>query len=178
MQNQQKIGFRGWEKWLAMSLLIPALAAIIIWFNLDVFGTTGAGLAYTGVVAFVVLISFLVTRHIKYNPTTTNFLRAAFVFECLLTLALAVNVTYSLSVWREMAVSSEAAQSRQDTISEIGKLRGSGNQRRALEYAGGNESKGQSRSKEQIFGDNERVLFWIVCAELGIAVLATFVLIG
>lgn len=168
-----KPGFAPWEKWALMSIIILGLSGIIIYFNYRTFGMAD-GLPYTAVIAFIILISLLITRHIRYNPVTTNFLRAAFVFEVLLTAALALNVVYSLSVMREMSVASQAETSRKETLDSISKLRGSRAQRQALEMVKGEEVKG----RQTIFADKERWLFWIMIAELGIGVLATFVLLG
>ncbi len=174
MQQQKRPGFESWEKWALMSVIILALAGIIIYFNLRVFGWLD-GAPYIAVVGYIVLLSFLITRHIKYNPVTYNFLRSAFAFEVLLTIALGVNVVYSLSVMREMSVAGQGQQSQKEMLDSIGKLRGSRNQGDALKKFGGD---GDNRTRVQVFTENERVLFWIMMGELGIALIATFVLLG
>ncbi len=175
-QNQERPGFHPWEKWLLMSIIILCLSAIVIYFNLTVFGLSD-GAPYIGVVLFIVILSFLITAHIKWHPVTTGFLRAAFLFEVLLCAALGVNVAYSLSVQREMSIAGLTEQTRKDTIAEISKLRGQRNQRQALRYAGVNE-KEQARTRDSVFKEKERVLFWIMMGELGIGLLGTFVLLG
>src|SRR5215475_9983764 len=109
MQNQQKLGLQGWEKWLLMSIIITCLAAIVVYFNLMVYGLVD-GASYIGVVLFIVVLSFVVTRHVKRNPVTSSFLIAAFTFEVLLAIALGVNAGYSLSVQREMGIAGADVQ--------------------------------------------------------------------
>ncbi len=175
--NKNKPGFDSWEKWLLMSVIILALSGVVIFMNVRVYGWID-GAVYIAVVAFIVLLSFLITRHIRRNPVTTNFLRAAFIFEVLLCIALGVNVIFSLSTMREMSVYRQSEQNRTAAIEAVGKLRGSRNQRDALKYARGNEKTDQVRTSEQVFAENERGLFYILCSEIGIALLATFVLLG
>ncbi len=175
MQNQTS-GLRGWQKWALLSVLIIGLSSIVVYFNLAVFGIAD-GWPYAAVVAFIVLLSFIVTMHIKRNAqsVTTNFLRAAFIFEVMLALALALNVVYSLSVMRTMSVAGQAEASQRETIKEIGKLKGSRAQREALKQTGGQVA---TKTRQQVFAEYERWLFWIMIAELGVALLATFTLLG
>jgi len=166
-------GFRGWEKWALMSVLILGLASILIYFNIRVFEWDGW--PYISVVAFIVLLSFVVTRHIKRSPVTRNFLTAAFVFEVLLTLALGINAAFSLSVMREMSVAGQGEVSQRETLKEVGKLKGWRTQRDALKMVG---TGGAIETRQAVFARNERWLFWIMIGELGIALLATFTLLG
>jgi len=178
MQNQKsKLGLRDWEKWLLMSIIITCLASIVIYFNLMVYGLVD-GASYIGVVLFIVVLTFVVTRHIKRNPVTSSFLVAAFVFEVLLALALGVNAGYSLSVQREMGIAGADMAERKAIIEAAGKLRGSRNQKQALELAGANNKSQSIQTRAQVFAEHERNLWIILMSELGVAILATFVLLG
>src|SRR5262245_46767361 len=172
-----KLGLRSWEKWLLMSIIITCLSAIVIWFNLMVYGIYD-GASYIGVVLFIVVLTFVVTRHIKRNPVTSSFLVAAFTFEVLLAIALGVNAGYSLSVQREMGIAGADVQTRKEIIEAAGKLRGSRNQREALELAGAGNKDQLVQTRAQIFKLHEHNLWIILMIEIGIAMLATFVLLG
>ena len=189
-QSNSIPGFAAWEKWSILSVVLLGLAGVVVWFNLRVFGWQD-GAPYIAVVAFIVLVSFITTRHIKRNPVTTNFLKAAFVFEILLTVALGVNVAYSLSVMREMSVAGQAEeqhsrdlQTTSQTVDSIAKLTSPAAQRaaaRALEAqqkAQAGEKPAQVITRAAVFSANEKVLFWIMIAELSVAMLATFTLLG
>ena len=99
LQNQ-KPGLSSWQKWALMTVIVGGLSGIVTYFNYRGFGTWD-GLPYSAVVAFLTLLSFIVTLHIRRGTATTNFLRAAFVFEVLLCVALGLNAAYSLSVMRD-----------------------------------------------------------------------------
>ncbi len=190
-QSNNRPGFAAWEKWMVMSVVILGLASVVIWFNLRVFGWQD-GAPYIAVVAFIVLVSLLVTRHVKRSAVTANFVKAAFVFEILLTLCLAVNVAYSLSVMREMSVAgadekrqSENLKETTHTVESISKLKSPAAQRaaaRALEAQqkaqSGEKPAAPAVSRAAVFAAKEAVLFWIMIAELGVAMLATFTLLG
>lgn len=188
--NSPAPGFAAWEKWALMSVIVLGLSGVVVWFNVRVFGWAD-GAPYIAVVAFMVLVSLLITRHIKRRPVTANFVRAAFVFEILLTVALGVNVTYSLSVMREMSVAGQAEERQTENlkattanVEAISKLTSPAAQRaaaRALEA----QQKGQPGSdpaqpstRAGVFASKEKVLFWIMIAELSVAMLATFSLLG
>ena len=188
--NNPPAGFAAWEKWSILSVVLLGLAGVVVWFNVRVFGWQD-GAPYIAVVAFIVLVSFITTRHIKRNPVTTNFLKAAFVFEILLTVALGVNVAYSLSVMREMSVAGQAEERQTENlkattqnVEAIGKLTSPAAQRaaaRALEAqqkAQAGEKPAQIVTRAAVFSANEKVLFWIMIAELSVAMLATFTLLG
>jgi len=131
-QMTQKLGFASWEKWALMSVIILGLSSIVVYFNFRVFRIED-GWPYSAVVSFIVLLSFIVTRHIKRNPVTTNFLRSAFVFEILLCAVLCGNVVYSLSVLREMSVAGQNEKEWREAIDSVSKLRGQNNQKEALQ---------------------------------------------
>jgi len=173
MSQKSKPGLAGWQKWALMTAIIGGLSAIVVFFNYRVFGVWD-GLPYSAVVAFLTLLSFIITLHIKRNAVTTNFLRAAFVFEILLCLALGINAAYSLSVMRDMSVAGQSEDSQRAAIKEIGNLKGSRTQREALKLV----ETSNVKTRQQVFGDNERVLFWILISELGIGLLAFFTLLG
>lgn len=178
-------GFASWEKWSLMTVVILGLAGVVVWFNLRVFGLAD-GAPYIAVVAFIVLVSMLVTRHIKRHPVTANFIKAAFIFEVMLTLCLGVNAAYSLSVMREMSIAgqSEARQAENvkttsQTVEAIAKLKSPAAQRaaaRALEAQ--QNAPSQVISRAEVFASKDQVLFWIMIAELAVAMLATFTLLG
>lgn len=172
--NNAPAGFAGWEKWVLMLAVIIGLASVVVWFNLRTFGYLD-GAPYLAVVGFVVLVSLLVTRHVKRSPVTVAFVRAAFIFEVLLAVALGINAAYSLSIVREMSVAGESEQRLQANIEAASKLKSPAAQRRALRLV---ESQGQVTTKAAVFAAAERRLFWIMIAELGIALLATFTLLG
>ena len=168
-----------------MTVVILGLAGVVVWFNLRVFGLAD-GAPYVVVVSFIVLVSFITTRHIKRHPVTTNFLKSAFVFEVLLTVALGANVAYSLSVMREMSIAgqSEARQAENvkttsQTVEAIAKLKSPAAQRaaaRALEAQ--QNAPSQVITRAAVFASKDQVLFWIMIAELAVAMLATFTLLG
>ena len=172
--NNAPAGFASWEKWLLMLAVIIGLASVVVWFNLRTFGYLD-GAPYLAVVGFVVLVSLLVTRHVKRSPVTLAFVRAAFIFEVLLAIALGINAAYSLSIVREMSVAGESEQRLQANIEAASKLKSPAAQRRAMRLV---ESQGQVTTKAAVFAAAERRLFWIMIAELGIALLATFTLLG
>lgn len=167
-------GFSAVEKWLIMLAIIIGLASVVAWFNVRTFGYAD-GLPYLAVLGFVVLVSLLTTRHIKRYPVTVAFVRSAFVFEVLLAVILGVNAAYSLSTVREMSVAGQAEERLQANIEAASKLKSPAAQRRALRLV---EGQGEVKSKAQVFAQVERRLFWIMIAELGIAMLAAFVLLG
>lgn len=189
-QSNNAPGFSAWEKWMVMTVIILGLSGVVIYFNLRVFGLAD-GLPYIAVVSFIALVSLLVTRHIKRYPVTANFIKAAFIFEILLTLALGVNAAYSLSVMREMSVAGQTEE-RQTTnlkattqnVEAIGKLSSPAAQRaaaRALEAQQkqqGGDKPAQIVSRAAVFAEKEAVLFWIMISELCAAMLATFALLG
>lgn len=182
-------GFAGWEKWAIMTVVIIGLASVVIYFNLRVFGLAD-GAPYIAVVLFIVLVSLLVTRHVRRMPVTVNFIRAAFIFEILLTVALGVNAAYSLSTMREMSVAGEAEKQQAENLKAVGsavnsiaQLQSPAAQRaasRALEAQAkaGESAAARPVTRAAVFVDKERVLFWIMIAELAVAMLATFALLG
>lgn len=168
------VGLNHWEKWLILSVVNLGLSAVIIWFNIRVFGLAEGG-PYIAVVSFLMLLSFVVTRHVKRTPVTKNFTRAAFLFEVLLTVALGLNVAYSLSVLRGMAVADQATHQLTENLEAVSKLRGSRAQRDALQLV---QAAGPVSSRQTVFLAAERILFWVMIAELVIGLLATFTLLG
>lgn len=166
-------GLAGWQKWALITVIVLGLSTIVLYFNYRVFGWAD-GLPYSAVVGFLCLISFIVTLHIKRSPVTTNFLRSAFVFEVLLCLALGINAAFSLSVQRKMSVAGLAEQQRSTDLETIAKLKGSRTQRAAV----GKIGAAPVETRQQVFAENERYLFWILIFELVTGLTATFVLLG
>lgn len=152
-------------KWIIFPLNSIVLAAIIAWFNLSVFGFED-GLPYTAIVALIGVFSILINKYTESDNRTLA--RAAFCFEIALTAALIVNAAYSISVQRKMSVARMGETSQKETITEIGKLRGSRTQRAAL------EKMEKRESAQSIFGDVERTLFWIMICELGLYAISAF----
>lgn len=179
-------GFKNWEKWVVIFVMIAGLSSIIVYFNVRVFGWYD-GAPYIAVVGLIVLMSFIITRHIRYNPVTTNFLRAAFIFEILLCISLGVNVAYSLSVMREMSVAGqgeihqeEIAKTQSQTMAEIAKLKSPQAQRTATRTMAATQGKGTTPvlSKLDVFKQYDRWLFWIMIGELAVAGISFFVLLS
>jgi hypothetical protein len=173
-ENTVSVGLNHWEKWLILSVINLGLSAVIIWFNVRVFGLA-EGAPYIAVVSFLVLLSFVVTRHVKRTPVTKTFTQAAFLFEILLTVALGLNTALSLSVLRGMAVADQATHQLTENLTAVSKLRGSTTQREALQLV---QSAGPVSSRQTVFMATERLLFWVMIAELVIGLLATFTLLG
>lgn len=180
-------GLKNWEKWVVIFVMIAGLSSIIVYFNVRVFGWYD-GAPYIAVVGLIVLMSFIITRHIKYNPVTTNFLRAAFIFEIMLCISLGVNVAYSLSVMREMSVAgqgeihqTEIAKTQSQTMAEIAKFKSPQAQRVATRsMAASQQGKGTAPvlSKLDVFKQYDRWLFWIMIGELAVAGVSFFVLLS
>lgn len=179
-------GLKNWEKWVVIFVMIAGLSSIIVYFNVRVFGWYD-GAPYIAVVGLIVLMSFIITRHIRYNPVTTNFLRAAFIFEILLCISLGVNVAYSLSVMREMSVAGqgeihqeEIAKTQSQTMAEIAKLKSPQAQRTATRTMAATQGKGTAPvlSKLDVFKQYDRWLFWIMIGELAVAGISFFVLLS
>lgn len=170
----QKTGLASWQKWALMTVIVGGLSGIVIYFNYRVFGTFD-GLPYSAVVAFLSLLSFIVTLHIKRGAATTNFLCAAFIFEVLLCIALGVNAAYSLAVMRGMSVAGAMETQRQADLASVSRLKGQRTQRDALRLLA---DAGSAKTRQQVFAENERVLFWILILELSVGLVATFTLLG
>jgi hypothetical protein len=154
-------------KWIVFPLNSVVLAGIIAWFNLSVFGYRD-GLPYTLIVALIGVFSILINRYTESN--NRSLAKAAFVFEIVLTAALIVNACYSVSVQRKMSVARMAESSQAMTIEQIGKLRGSKTQQKALDKIDKQESA------QSVFADVENILFWIMVGELGLYGLSAFTL--
>lgn len=154
-------------KWIIFPLNSVLLAGVIAWFNLRVFGWDD-GLPYSLIVALIGIFSIIINKYTESENRTLA--RATFVFEIILTAALIGNAAWSLSVQREMSVARMGEASQKETITEIGKLRGSRTQREALKKI----DKQQSASS--VFARYESVLFWIMVGELGLYGLSAFTL--
>lgn len=154
-------------KWIIFPLNSVLLAGVIAWFNLRVFGWDD-GLPYSLIVALIGIFSIIINKYTESENRTLA--RATFVFEIVLTAALIGNAAWSLSVQREMSVARMGEASQKETITEIGKLRGSRTQREALKKI----DKQQSASS--VFARYESVLFWIMVGELGLYGLSAFTL--
>jgi len=156
-------------KWLLFPLNSAVLAGIIAWFNLSVFGYQD-GAPYTAIVALIGLFSIIIVKYAESD--NKNLARAAFVFEIFLTAALIINAAYSISVQRRMSVARMAETNQKETITEIGKLRGSRTQRAAL------EKLDKQESAQSVFANVERVLLWLALGELALYGLASFTCFG
>jgi len=154
-------------KWIVFPLNSITLAAIVAYFNITVFGLRD-GLPYSIIVVMIGLFSIIIN---KYTESENRSLaKAAFVFEICLTIALIANATYSISVQRKMSVARMAEAGAKDTITEIGKLKGSRTQREALRIVD------KPQSAQAIFANVEDILFWIMCGELALYGLSAFTL--
>jgi hypothetical protein len=154
-------------KWIVFPANSIVLASIIAYFNITVFGLRD-GLPYSIIVGMIGLFSIVI---VKYAESENRSLaRAAFVFEIVLTCALVVNACYSVSVQRKMSVAKMAETNQKETITEIGKLRGSRTQREALKKIDKQETA------QTVFAGVEDILFWIMAAELALYGLSAFTL--
>jgi len=154
-------------KWIVFPLNSVTLAAIVAYFNITVFGLRD-GLPYSIIVAMIGVFSIVINKYTESD--NRNLARAAFVFEICLTVALVINACYSVSVQRKMSVARMAETNQKETITEIGKLRGSRTQREALKMVE------KSESAQSVFANVEDVLFWIMAAELALYGLSAFTL--
>ena len=154
-------------KWIIFPSMSLTLAGIVAWFNLTVFGWED-GLPYTVIVLMIGVFSVIIN---KYTESSNHRLATgAFVFEIFLMVMLIINAAYSISVQRKMSVAKMGERSQKETISEIGKLRGSRTQREALKKIE------KPESAMAVFSDVEAVLFWIMIAELALYAVAAFTL--
>jgi energy-converting hydrogenase Eha subunit A len=152
-------------KWVIFPANSIALAAVIVYFNLRVFGLED-GVPYSIIVAMIGLFSIVIVKYAESDNRTLG--RAAFCFEIALTAMLILNAAYSISVQRKMSVARMGETSQAATIEQIGKLRGSRTQREALQKIDKQESA------QSVFADVERTLFWIMICELGLYAIAAF----
>jgi len=166
-------------KWLVFPSLSLALAATVAWFNLRAFGWED-GAIYIAVVAAITLFSIAINKYVKLtdddDPTNDHLAVTAFVFEIVLTLALAINAAYSLSVQREMSIARQSKALQSEDLKSVGGIR----DRKAQREAAGmlrDQSKGE-RSVAAVFAANERPLFWIMCGELFAYAVAAFTLLA
>lgn len=166
-------------KWLVFPSLTLALAAAIAWFNIRAFGWED-GAVYLGVVAAITLFSIAINKYVRLadddDPTNDHLAVTAFVFEIVLTLALAINAAYSLSVQREMSVARQSKGAQSEDLKTIREIRDRRAQREATRMLR-DQSKG-GRSVQTIFAENERVLFWIMVGELLAYGVAAFTLLA
>ena len=166
-------------KWLVFPSLTLALAATIAWFNLRTFGLED-GAIYVGVVAAITLFSIAINKYVKLadddDPANDHLAVTAFVFEIVLTLALAVNAAYSLSVQREMSVARQMESKQGQNLESVSKFKSKAAQREATKML--HEQAGGSRNSQVIFAENERPLFWIMIGELLAYGVAAFTLLA
>lgn len=166
-------------KWLVFPSLSLALAATVAWFNLRAFGWED-GAIYIAVVAAITLFSIAINKYVKLSddddPTNDGLAITAFVFEIVLTLALAVNAAYSLSVQREMSVARQSKAAQSEDLKSVGGIRDRRAQREATKMLR-EQSQGE-KSVAAIFAANERPLFWIMCGELLAYAVAAFTLLA
>lgn len=156
-------------KWILFPLNSAVLATIVTWFNLSIFGYQD-GAPYVAIVALIALFSVVIVKYAESD--NKSLARGAFVFEIFLTAALIINAAYSISVQRRMSVARMAETNQKETITEIGKLRGSRTQREAL------QKLDKQESAQSVFADVERVLLWLALGELALYGLASFTLFG
>jgi len=164
----------GWEKWLLMSVIILGLSAIVVYFNLRVFGLTD-GAPYVAVVSLMALTSLLITRHVKRYPVTTSFVVAAFIYEILLTATLATNAAYSLSVMRVMSVAGQGEAAMAANLETATKFKTDRAQREALALV---SHQAPTASRSAVFAEKENFLFRLMLLELCFVGIAIFSLIG
>lgn len=172
---KQRVGFAPTEKWLLMTCVVLGLCGVVSWFNYRVFGWAD-GAPYFAIVGFIALMSLILVRHIKRSPVTSNFLKAAFVFEVAMTIVLGFNAVYSLSVQREMSIARQGETARKEELDSIGKL--DRRAQRNVTQGMNREQRPALRSAQELFSDNERVLFIILMTELGVGLIGLFVLLG
>src|SRR5262245_39441797 len=154
-------------KWLVFPSMSLTLAGCVAWFNIVVFGLRD-GAFYIAAVAIIALFSIAINKYV--GAENSRLAVAAFVFEVLLILVLGANAIYSLSIQREMSVARLAETNQKETITEIGKLRGSRTQRAALEKID------KPVTSQSVFARHERALLWVMAGELLAYVLAAFTL--
>src|SRR5262245_39629129 len=155
-------------KWIVFPAMSVALAGVVAWFNIDVFGKDGW--PYAVIVLMIAAFSIVI---VKYTESTNRTLViAAFVCEIVLTITLIANASYSLSVQRKMSVAREKDKSQAENLDKVSKLRGARTQREAI------EKLGVSKNAQQTFEDYERVLFWIMISELTLFGICAFTLFG
>lgn len=166
-------------KWLVFPSLSLALAATVAWFNIRAFGWED-GAIYCVVVAAITLFSIAINKYVRMSDdgdsASNDLAVTAFIFEIVLTLALAINAAYSLSVQREMSVARQSKAAQSEDLKTVKGIR----DRRAQREAAGmlrDQSKGE-RSVAAIFAENERPLFWIMIGELLAYGVAAFTLLA
>ena len=166
-------------KWLVFPSLTLALAATIAWFNLRTFGFED-GAIYVAVIAAITAFSIAINKYVKLadddDPTNDSLALAAFVFEIILTLALAVNAAYSLSVQREMSVARQIETKQGQNLESVSKMKSKAAQREATKML--REQGRDSRNSQVIFAQYERPLFWIMIGELLAYGVAAFTLLA
>jgi len=166
-------------KWLIFPSLSLALAAIIVWFNLTVFGWQD-GAVYMGVVGAITLFSIVINKYVRTldddDPTNDRLAVAAFVFEIILTVALIINAAYSLSVQREMSIARQSEQGQSKDLETATRFRSRRAQSEAAQMLREQGKGGQS--SQAIFAANERPLFWIMIGELAAYGVAAFTLLA
>lgn len=160
-------------KWLVFPSLTLALAGVIAYFNVRVFGLED-GAPYIIVVGVLTGFSIAINKYI--GSENVALARAAFILEISLALALAINAAYSFSVQRDMSVARQSEQTRSDDLKTISSLKSRTAQRDATRMIASNS--GEVKSAQQIFADNERPLFWIMIAELLAYIVSAFTLLG
>lgn len=164
-------------KWLVFPTLSLALAAIVAWFNIRAFGWQD-GAIYLGVVTVITAFSIAINKYVKLidddDPSNDHLAITAFVFEIILTLALAINAAYSLSVQREMSIARQTENHQSEDLKTVSKLKDRRAQREAARMLR-EQSKG-AKTSQSIFAENERVLFWIMAGEMLAYIIAAFTL--
>lgn len=171
---KSKPAISSWEKWTLMSVIILGLSGVVIWFNLRVFGVED-GAPYIAVVGLVALASLLITRHVKRHPVVMAFVVGAFIFDILFTVCLTINAAYSLSIMREMSVAGVAERELAGNLETVGKLKSDRAQRAALSML---DRTAPTATRSSVFSAHEKNLRWIMIAELTLAGIAIFTLIG
>jgi len=164
----------GWEKWLMMTVIVFGLSGIVGYFNVRVFGLVD-GAPYLAVVGLMALSSLLITRHVRRYPVTSKFVVAAFIFEILLTVTLAVNATFSLSVLRDMSVAGQGEEALAQNLETATRFKSPREQRAALEIL---KQQGPVQTRAAKFSAQEGHLYKLMLWELSLVGIAIFTLIG
>lgn len=160
-------------KWLVFPSLTLALAGVIAYFNVRVFGIED-GAPYVVIVGVLTAFSIAINKYI--SSSNIALARATFVFEIVLTLALAINAAYSFSVQREMSIAHQSESARSADLKTISNLKSRTAQRDATQMIATNSAT--AKSAQQIFADNERPLFWIMVGELLAYIVSAFTLLA
>ena len=156
-------------KWVIFPAMSLVLAGVIGYFNIQVFGEKD-GTPYVAIVALIAGFSIIINKYTESD--NRSLVIAAFVCEIFLTAVLIGNAAYSLSVQRKMSVARQGDQAQTESLEKISKLKGWRTQREAVKKIG------DHTSAQKTFAEYERMLFWIMVAELTLFGVCAFTLFG